>query len=556
MLFVNTNVSALKGMDFMSNVTDRLNRSFEQLSSGSRINSARDDAAGLQISNRLETQIIGTNQATRNIQDGLSALQIADGAMSEITNITQRIRQLAIQMSSNTLSQEDRDGAQLEVEELINSANRIAESASLGGEIPLLQGPEADEDPSNPLSDQDILLQTNSALEQSEANIKAYFGIEGNGTDEMFIEIVNTLPAGVVAAVTSSGNDVIKMSIGRAAFQAGWGGDTTQNDRVIAHEMVHAVMANQLSTLVGSDANAAWLREGSAELIHGADDRLAGDLGATAPSTFMSTFNLSTVADSEDYSQAYVAARMLHDDMKEAGYSDGIASFMDYLKVQGRSVDDALQHFFDMSEADFQTYVRDNGGAYIESMDLSNADVGGIGGADADNMGIKDAHDAVGDSKSYSTQPLEGFKISGYELDGTAYDYSPPHEKTFQLQTGSNSGEQSEFSLRGGTAERIGLAGVNVSANARGSIVVADKALKNIHEIRREIAGAMAELESMQRNNTSMVVNTSDAKSRIQDTDFAAATADLTRNQIIQQASSTILAQANQTPNIALSLLR
>ncbi|MDX1399644.1 MAG: flagellin, partial [Oceanospirillum sp.] len=115
MLFVNTNVSALKGMDFMSNVTDRLNRSFDQLSSGSRFNSARDDAAGLQISNRMETQIIGTNQATRNIQDGISALQIADGAMSEITNITQRIRQLAVQMSNNTLSQEDRDGAQLEV---------------------------------------------------------------------------------------------------------------------------------------------------------------------------------------------------------------------------------------------------------------------------------------------------------------------------------------------------------------------------------------------------------------------------------------------------------
>ncbi|MFG1491829.1 flagellin, partial [Oceanospirillum sp. HFRX-1_2] len=155
------------------------------------------------------------------------------------------------------------------------------------------------------------------------------------------------------------------------------------------------------------------------------------------------------------------------------------------------------------------------------------------------------------DSNSYSEQPLEGFKIANWHGG-----FQPPHEKTFQLQTGSNAGEQSEFSFRGGSADRIGLSGVNVAANARGSIEVADKALRNIHEIRREIAGTMAELESMQRNNTSMVVNTSDAKSRIQDTDFAAATADLTRNQIIQQASSTILAQANQTPSIALSLLR
>lgn len=95
-----------------------------------------------------------------------------------------------------------------------------------------------------------------------------------------------------------------------------------------------------------------------------------------------------------------------------------------------------------------------------------------------------------------------------------------------------------------------------MASNARGSIAIVDKALKNIHEIRTELGGTLAELESMQRNNTGMIVNTSDAKSRIQDTDFAAATADLTRNQIIQQASSTILAQANQTPNIALSLLR
>ncbi|WP_086480435.1 flagellinolysin [Oceanospirillum sanctuarii] len=548
MLFVNTNVSALKGMDFMSNVTDRLNRSFEQLSSGSRINSARDDAAGLQISNRLETQIIGTNQATRNIQDGLSALQIADGAMGEITNITHRVRQLAIQMSSNTLSQEDRDGAQLEVEELIRSANQIAESASLGGKTPLLQGPTVDEDPSTPLSDQDILLQLNGALEQSEANIKAYFGLEGDGVDEF---TVNVGAAGGAVASVSFGvgtNNVTALNIDRAAFQAGWSGDTTQNDRVIMHEMVHAVMVNQLSTGFQSSD---WFVEGAAELIHGADERVLADLGATAPDTFMAAFSNSSAA-SADYSRGYIATRMLHDEMKTLGHADGIATFMQYLKPEGRTVSDALEHFLGMTEAEYITHVQNTGGSYItNNMNLTNSDVGAIGGLDADGMGIKDAHDSVGDSKSYSEQPLEGFKI-----DWSAVSFTPPHKKTFQLQTGSQSGEQSGFSIRGGTAERIGLAGINVSANARGSIEVADKALKNIHEIRREIAGTMAELESMQRNNTGMVVNTSDAKSRIQDTDFAAATADLTRNQIIQQASSTILAQANQTPNIALSLLR
>ena len=546
MLFVNTNVSALKGMDFMSNVTDRLNRSFEQLSSGSRINSARDDAAGLQISNRLETQIIGTNQATRNIQDGISALQIADGAMSEITNITQRIRQLAIQMSSNTLSQEDRDGAQLEVEELISSANRIAESASLGGEIPLLQGPEVDE-ATPPVTDKDILLKLAGSLEQSEANIKAYFGIQGDGKDEFDINIVAG-GGGAVASVTGGAGNVLKMDIGRADFLAGVGliGGTAANDRVVMHEMVHAVMFNQFSSSV---IGTGWFMEGSAELIHGADERVNVDFGADP--NLMAGWTGNDVT-SADYSRGFVAMRMLHDRLKEEGHADGVRSFMQELADGQTTLDQAFNKLLGISETDFTDWVTATGDAYITNkMDLTNSDTGAIGGLDADNMGIKDAYDAVGDSNSYSEQPLEGFKIANWHGG-----FQPPHEKTFQLQTGSNAGEQSEFSFRGGSADRIGLSGVNVSANARGSIEVADKALKNIHEIRREIAGTMAELESMQRNNTSMVVNTSDAKSRIQDTDFAAATADLTRNQIIQQASSTILAQANQTPNIALSLLR
>lgn len=537
MLFVNTNVSALKGMDFMSNVTDRLNRSFEQLSSGSRINSARDDAAGLQISNRLETQIIGTNQATRNIQDGISALQIADGAMGEITNIAQRMRQLAVQMSSNTLSQEDRDGAQLEIEELINSANQIAESANLGGDTPLLEGPEVN---FAAYSDQDILARVTGMMEQAEANIKAHYGIVGDGQDTFQMLLENSGSGGVVAYVTSSAGDVTSMTLDRDDFD----GSIANIDRIIEHEMVHAVMRNQITS-----AMPKWFTEGTAELIHGADDRLVVDV-AGDPTTLMSGWNPTSAANSADYSRAYVAARMLHDELKLAGHSGGMSALMKAM-ADGATLDSGLQKLIGMSQADFEAYVGANGAGYIESMDLTNDDLGGIGALDADGLGIRNAENAVGDAFSYAEQPLEGFKI-----DWSAAGFTPKEKKTFQLQTGSNAGEQSDFSIRGGTAERIGLAGVNVSANARGSIAIVDKAIKNIHEIRREIAGTMAELESMQRNNTSMVVNTSDAKSRIQDTDFAAATADLTRNQIIQQASSTILAQANQTPNIALSLLR
>ncbi|OOV86287.1 hypothetical protein BTA35_0213785 [Oceanospirillum linum] len=537
MLFVNTNVSALKGMNFMSRVTERMNLSFEQLSSGSRINSAKDDAAGLQIANRLETQIIGTNQATRNIQDGISALQIADGAMDEITNITQRMRQLAVQMSSNTLSQEDRDGAQLEIEELINAANGIAESANLGGDTPLLEGPDVNFTAN---SDADIFARVTGMMEQAEANIKAHYGLVGDGEDTFQMLISNHDGAGnVVAFVTSAAGDVISMTLDRDDFN----GSISNIDRIIEHEMVHAVMGNQITA-----AMPKWFTEGTAELIHGADDRLVVDV-AGDPAALMAGWNPSSAANSADYSRAYVAARMLHDDLKSAGHSGGMSALMQTM-ADGDTLDSGLQKLLGISQADFETRVANEGASYIESMDLTNDDLGGIGALDSDAMGTRNAEDAVGDAFSYAEQPLEGFK-----LDWSAAGFKPDEKKTFQLQTGSNAGEQSSFSIRGGTAERLGLAGVNVSANARGSIAITDKALKNIHEIRREIAGTMAELESMQRNNTAMVINTSDAKSRIKDTDFAAATSELTRNQIIQQASSTILAQANQTPNIALSLL-
>jgi flagellin len=543
MLFVNTNVSALRGVSALSNVTERINKSFEQLSSGSRINSASDDAAGLQVSSRLETQIIGMNQASRNIQDGLSAVQIADSAMSEITNIAFRMREVAVQMSSSTLSQADRDGAQLEIEELINSANNIAEAANMGGDTPLLQGPDVNY---TAYSDQDILARVTGMMEQSEANIKAYFGIVGDGNDTFEMRLENyDGENNVLAFVTAATGNVISMTLDRDDFDDPNVGSIGEIDRIIEHEMVHAVMRNQLKS-----SPATWFMEGTAELIHGADGRLSGDLTAAGSSSALMAAWDGAADDSADYSRAYVAARMLHDDLKIAGHSGGMRALMQELTKDGSTLDSSLQKLLGVTEAEFTTRVQNDGASYIDGMDLSNTDTGGMGGLDADQMGIKNAADAVGDSFSFAEQPLEGFK-----LDWGPTNYKPDEKKTFQLQTGSNAGERTSFSIRGGTAERLGLAGVNVSANARGSIAIIDKALTNIHEVRSELGSTMAALDAHLRNNTNTVVNVTASKARITDTEFATTTSELTRNQIIQQASASILAQANQTPNIALSLL-
>ena len=130
---VNTNVSAMTAQRYLNGAADSSQKSMERLSSGYRINSAKDDAAGLQISNRLTSQSRGLDMAVKNANDGISIAQTAEGAMGESTNILQRMRDLALQSSNGSNSRSERDAIQEEVSALNDELNRIAETTSFGG---------------------------------------------------------------------------------------------------------------------------------------------------------------------------------------------------------------------------------------------------------------------------------------------------------------------------------------------------------------------------------------------------------------------------------------
>ncbi len=138
-LFVNTNISSLNAQRQLMNSGNNLDQAFERLSSGFRINSASDDAAGMQISNRLEGQINGLNQGIRNANDGISLAQTAEGAMNEVTNMFQRVRTLASQAANGSNTNEDRLAIQEEMRALMSEVNRIAEDTTFGGQS-LLNG--------------------------------------------------------------------------------------------------------------------------------------------------------------------------------------------------------------------------------------------------------------------------------------------------------------------------------------------------------------------------------------------------------------------------------
>lgn len=139
-LTVNTNIASLNTQRNINNTSSALNTAMQRLSTGSRINSAKDDAAGLQISNRLTAQIGGLTVAARNANDGISMAQTAEGALQETTNLLQRMRDLAVQASNGSYSNDDRASLNKEFQALAEEIDRIAETTSFGKGVKLLDG--------------------------------------------------------------------------------------------------------------------------------------------------------------------------------------------------------------------------------------------------------------------------------------------------------------------------------------------------------------------------------------------------------------------------------
>ena len=132
-VYVNTNVSSLNGQRYLNNVQNSLNTTYTRLSSGLRINSAKDDSAGLQIADRLTSQINGLNQGNRNANDGIALAQTIEGGLDEISNMLQRMRTLAVQSANGTLGTNDRVSILNEADQLTAEITRIAEDTTFGG---------------------------------------------------------------------------------------------------------------------------------------------------------------------------------------------------------------------------------------------------------------------------------------------------------------------------------------------------------------------------------------------------------------------------------------
>ncbi len=544
-----------------------LSRSLERLSSGLRINSAKDDAAGLAISARMTTQIRGLDQATRNANDGISMLQTAEGALGSMTDNLQRIRELSIQAANATNSAADKQALQEEVNQLIQEVERVSATTEFNNETIF------DTTSVSVLGSEDQLavlygLQ-NGWLEQAENMIQTYFGITADGAD-IDIELTTftdgaggtaaRVSAGPFDGVTGKGLNVtlqIDMSDFTPPNLPNGGTAPFYNDRIIAHEMVHAVMNRSINVLsMTGAADQTWFLEGTAEFIHGADERLSGDIAGSSIAAVVgqsANFGAAGAAwggTSDEYSSAYAAIGYLHQEIKNNGGS-GIKDVTVYLNQNvGSTLDAALAAVTSYAnEAAFLADFQGNGAAYVAGLNLTDTDTGAIGGA-IDGGTIKTAENVVANSSTRSgTNPLSGFNEVWEDIALAAVGNS----KT--LQVGANKTETLDVSFGAVNTAAMGIQNVDLSDNAGFVTFQMDLALNHINLERSKIGAQLNRLESTIANNQISAETATASRSRIQDADFAVETATLTKTQILQQAATAVIAQANSSPRMLLSLL-
>jgi flagellin len=545
---INTNPTALFAYRSLTGQQQHLGKAMERLSSGLRINSAADDVAGMAIADRMTARIGSMNQVYRNANDGISLLQTADSALGNIGDILQRIREISVQAANDPYSGTDRGSMQREVNQLLQEVNRISTNTKFNGKT-LMDGDGSggSADPSEKLVIDGL---RGAWLRESEDLVETYYGLTGNGTSfEILLE--NDAVGGQLASVTSyySGTAIQRheLRVDMEDFTPPDSIGGTAIDRVIAHEMVHGLMADNMNSVT----LATWFKEGAAEFIHGADERVVGDLAGVGGNvaTFVNAAGGAT--NSLEYASNYIAVRYLHE---QAG--GGIKDIMTQLK-NGASLDAAIAAT--TSYADAATFLADYKGAagqtYLQGLInggyLTNDDTGAIGGFDADGGAVRTAESVIPDTGGYTLDPLSGFT----EKWPGGFDNQGVTQNSFNLQVGENAGNRLNFSIGAVTVSALGLSGISVATAPNTVIDKIDQALTYLNEQRGNVGAAHNRLGHVISVNAINIETTSDARSRILDADYAQETGQLVRRQILQQASQSMLAQANASPRQILSLL-
>ena len=512
---INTNVASLNAQRNLSASQTNLAKSMQRLSSGLRINSAKDDAAGLAISDRMTSQIRGLNQATRNANDGISLAQTAEGAMQESTNILQRMRELAVQSANDTNSASDRASLQSEVDQLKQELTRIAETTTFNGKKLLdgsmisaqfQVGANAGETISFGIGSARSTDLGNHSLTTN--NATAAQGIEV-ATAAATASAANNVEAQDLTIVGKEGSEVVKVAAGDSAAKIAEAVNT-QSEKT-------GVTATAKTTATLGTLSA----DGSVSLNLQGTNTTAIGITATVLKDDLS--NLAS-AINEQAGNTGITAK-LSDDKKSitleqsAGYDIKISDF-----VHGGAGVGGTTATFEVTGSE---------GIAVALTDTAGADAAAETAAIAANTDST----TVGGQVSFASSASFNVTSSIANAAGSIFNNATANAANVSTLQSINT---------------LDITSVDGSSKA---IEAVDGALMQIDNMRGDLGAVQNRFESTIANLQNISENISAARSRILDADIAQETSKMTSQNILQQAGVSILAQANQAPQLALSLL-
>jgi len=505
-LTVNTNIPSLNTQRNINNTSNALNTSMQRLSTGSRINSAKDDAAGLQISNRLTSQISGLNVAVRNANDGISLAQTAEGALQQSTNILQRMRDLSLQAANGSNDASDRAALQKEVGALQSELTRIADTTTFGGRK-LLDGSfgsTAFQVGSNANETIDVALGNASA-----SSIGAYVSDKaGSGFGAVTAEADGAADANMTDFKISANGKEFDVDDIKA-------GDTASEIAKKINNAGSPVKASARTDAVIAKADATKIFDLKIEVYN--SDTAATDADATIDLKSLTSFD--QVVDAVNASGAGISAKKNNDGTLEITSTSGST-----FKITGAAYDEdgaATGGTNDLTLA-----VRT-----AEDEELAD------GSAGKDNVGDLSAAEDITAGAAFANGYLKLSSSAAFSLSGT---------DGVDVITGEDAGVKTS----------VGDIDVSTAYGAQNAISVIDAAIAFIDAQRSDLGAVQNRFDNTINNLQNIAENASAARSRIMDTDYAAETANLSKNQVLQQAGTAILAQAKQLPQSVLSLLQ
>jgi flagellin len=504
-LVLNTNISSLNAQHNLTGSQASLSQSLERLSSGLRINSAADDAAGLAISQQFTTQINGTNQAVNNANDAVSEAQTAGGALNTIVNNLQSIRTLAVESANGSNSDSDRQALDAQVQQQIQEVTQIAQQTSFNG-LSVLNG------------------SSGVTTYQVGANVGDTISInltQGVGASQ--IGQVATSSA-TVGASALTGN--LQLAVGTAtpvAVGASVAGALAGQNAGSAFAKAQAINAANISGLTASASTA--VSGAFTEL-----DAATAGVGATTAAT-ASTYGLiiNGVSIYSGNGNVAVGSKLT---------ANNVASQINLFSSQDGNVTASVA-------AGVLTLTAADGSdiSVTQSYTAGATSIGGTPGAAATTAG--------------------GFATS---IAGATLGTAQVNSGTLTLSANSNiaiSGSDASATILGQSAGSIAL-GSSTLANqnvltvtgANNTIAAVDSALQTVSAFQSQLGAIQNRFTAAVGNLQSTAQNLTQSRSTIQDADFAAETANLTQSQVLEQAGISVLAQANQQPQLILKLLQ